>query len=84
MPIYEFECQKCGAKKELFTSSHNGTNLPACSCGGEFKKIISQTSFVLKGSGWYATDYGKGNKSGVKSQVCNSCDKKNLCGTNDK
>ncbi len=32
-------------------------------CGGKMKKIISNTTFVLKGTGWYATDYGSSNHS---------------------
>jgi putative FmdB family regulatory protein len=64
MPIYEFECQKCSNKKELLV--HNGFDKSPgkCECGGNFKKIISQSSFILKGTGWYATDYAKKDKGG--------------------
>jgi predicted nucleic acid-binding Zn ribbon protein len=36
-------------------------------CGQPVKKLISNTSFVLKGSGWYVTDYGKSGSSAAKS-----------------
>ncbi|MBI4654857.1 MAG: zinc ribbon domain-containing protein [Nitrospirae bacterium] len=57
MPIYEYECKECS---EHFEVSQNITDSPltTCSlCGGELRKIITNTSFVLKGSGWYVTDY---------------------------
>ncbi len=43
---------------------------PACpDCGGEMKKLISNSSFVLKGTGWYKTDYASGAaKKAVKSE----------------
>jgi putative FmdB family regulatory protein len=57
MPIYEYECKKCKKvieKCQKFSDPH----LTACTfCGGELKKLISNSSFQLKGSGWYVTDY---------------------------
>ena len=41
-------------------------------CGGELKKLISQSSFVLKGSGWYVTDYARKNNSNNGSKKNNS------------
>ncbi len=63
MPIYEYECQNCGL---IFEHSQkiSEPNLTKCKeCGGAVQKIISQSSFHLKGSGWYVTDYA-GKKSG--------------------
>ncbi|MGH7821308.1 MAG: FmdB family zinc ribbon protein [Candidatus Binatia bacterium] len=61
MPIYEYQCTKCGT----FELSQRITDSPLrrCpSCKGKVTKLISQTSFQLKGSGWYLTDYAsKGN-----------------------
>ncbi|UCF87712.1 MAG: zinc ribbon domain-containing protein [Nitrospiraceae bacterium] len=57
MPIYEYKCTKCN---EQFEVAQKMTDEPLAvheSCGGELKKIITNTSFVLKGSGWYVTDY---------------------------
>ncbi len=57
MPIYEYKCTKCG---EQFEVSQKITDAPlkkCSSCSGELKKLIASTSFVLKGSGWYVTDY---------------------------
>ncbi len=57
MPIYEYSCQKCKAHIEII---QKGTDKPLTrcrKCGGKLEKEWSQTSFQLKGSGWYVTDY---------------------------
>ena len=57
MPIYEYRCEGCGEELELFRSITDDGN-PSCkSCGGSMKKLISRSSFHLKGTGWYVTDY---------------------------
>lgn len=57
MPIYEYSCQKCHKELEIMQKITDAP-VPKCpECGGKMKKIISNTSFVLKGTGWYATDY---------------------------
>ena len=64
MPIYEYKCRKCGKVYEMFQRI---TDAPASSCEfckGPVKKLMSQTTFHLKGSGWYVTDYG-GKKAPV-------------------
>jgi putative FmdB family regulatory protein len=63
MPIYEYQCQKCGT----FEVTQRITEKPLgkCpTCKGKVKKLISNTSFQLKGTGWYITDYArKDNKN---------------------
>ncbi len=63
MPIYEYECTKCNKIHEVIQkfSDEPLKNCPIC--GGELKKLISQSSFVLKGAGWYVTDYARKNGS---------------------
>lgn len=57
MPIYEYECLSCGRQHEIM-QKHNDKLVTECpDCGGEMRKLISNTSFVLKGAGWYKTDY---------------------------
>jgi putative FmdB family regulatory protein len=57
MPIYEYRCQDCDKVFEKIERSFD-EHAEACpACGGESRRIISNTSFVLKGSGWYVTDY---------------------------
>jgi len=57
MPIYEYKCRKCGKQFEVFQGI-NDPDLRSCKfCNGRVHKMISMTSFTLKGTGWYATDY---------------------------
>ena len=62
MPIYEYACKKCGEFE--VTQRITEDPLKKCpSCGRKVTKLISQSAFHLKGSGWYATDYGKNGKT---------------------
>jgi putative FmdB family regulatory protein len=57
MPIYEYKCTKCERQFEV-SQKISDPLLKECNiCGGELKKLITGTSFVLKGGGWYVTDY---------------------------
>jgi putative FmdB family regulatory protein len=59
MPIYEYCCDKCRAVFEEWTRHIDDDAECDCpQCGGKARRIVSHTSFVLKGSGWYVTDYG--------------------------
>jgi putative FmdB family regulatory protein len=67
MPIYEYECGKCG----VFETSQriSAAALTKCpTCRRKVRRLISSTSFQLKGTGWYVTDYAgkKGGKDGGK------------------
>lgn len=57
MPIYEYQCASCGARKELILKP-GAEAKPACpACRKKMRRMISPTAFILKGSGWYVTDY---------------------------
>ncbi len=59
MPIYEYKCSECGVFE--VTQRITEDPLDGCpTCQGEVRKLISNTSFQLKGTGWYITDYGRG------------------------
>ena len=63
MPIYEYQCQKCGTFE--ITQRITEKALAKCpTCKGKVKKLISNTSFQLKGTGWYVTDYARKGKNG--------------------
>lgn len=63
MPIYEYECEKCGDVFEVFQKISDPPP-KSHTCGSrKVRRIMSQTSFVLKGTGWYATDYAGKEKS---------------------
>ncbi|MGB9710566.1 MAG: FmdB family zinc ribbon protein [Thermodesulfovibrio sp.] len=76
MPIYEYECMNCHKVHEVIQkfSEEPLKNCPVC--GGELKKLISKSSFILKGSGWYVTDYARKNNSGNGSSNSNTNSKK--------
>lgn len=70
MPLYEYECLKCGKRTELLQRFADAP-LAACpQCGGEVKKLFSAPAVQFKGSGWYVTDYAgkKGAGSDSKSE----------------
>ena len=63
MPIYEYSCQKCGIVE--VTQRITEKALSKCpNCKSKVKKLISNTSFQLKGTGWYITDYARKGQTG--------------------
>jgi putative FmdB family regulatory protein len=74
MPIYEYECTKCGRLEEVLQHFSDKPLKTCRHCSGKLHKLISRSSFHLKGSGWYVTDYA--GKSGAdKSETGKSTDK---------
>ncbi len=59
MPIYEYRCIKCGHQFEVIQKLSDSPLKTCPSCKGRLTKLISQTSFQLKGSGWYVSDYAR-------------------------
>ena len=62
MPTYEYQCDKCGHRFEIWQKITEAslTHCPENECGGSIQRLISaESSFILKGTGWYATDYKK-------------------------
>jgi putative FmdB family regulatory protein len=63
MPLYEYQCSSCGKhyeRIERVSELHDGV-CPVC--GGVAHRLVSAPALQFKGSGWYVTDYGKGNGS---------------------
>jgi putative FmdB family regulatory protein len=57
VPTYEYQCEKC---QRVFEVRQRITEAPltACDvCGGVVKRLLSPAPFILKGEGWYVTDY---------------------------
>jgi putative FmdB family regulatory protein len=63
MPIYEYECTKCGKVEEAFQRFSDKPLSKCRNCSGKLHKLVSQSSFHLKGSGWYVTDYANKSKN---------------------
>ena len=72
MPVYEYECSNCGQIEEAFQKVSDKPLTKCRHCSGSLHKIISQSTFHLKGSGWYVTDYA--GKSGSRPTSSNKKD----------
>ena len=57
MPIYEYNCQDCKQIFEDWQKDYEERDIPCPVCNGKASRLISSTSFVLKGGGWYASGY---------------------------
>jgi len=69
VPIYEYECTRCGGRFEMI-QSFSDKPLKTCEqCGGKLHKLVSECAFHLKGSGWYVTDYGKSGKAAKSTKA---------------
>jgi putative FmdB family regulatory protein len=64
MPIYEYGCDSCGDEFEQVQGFSDRPLKKCKKCGGKLKKLVSMSSFHLKGTGWYVTDYGKTKSCG--------------------
>jgi putative FmdB family regulatory protein len=63
VPIYEYQCEHCGVFEEM--QRITDPPLPRCpTCRRKVRRLISNTSFHLKGTGWYATDYARPSGGG--------------------
>ncbi len=69
MPIYEYECNDCQKVSEV-KQKITEDPIQACPlCGGTVRRLISRTSFALKGTGYYTTDY---KRAGMKPESSES------------
>ncbi|WP_373048188.1 FmdB family zinc ribbon protein [Vulgatibacter sp.] len=66
MPIYEYGCEKCGNTTELMQKISDPAPEACPSCGetGSMSRLVSRSSFQLKGGGWYKDLYSSTKKSG--------------------
>jgi putative FmdB family regulatory protein len=59
MPLYEYECTKCGHRFEKIQKFSDKPVKKCPECGGRVEQTISAPAVQFKGSGWYVTDYAK-------------------------
>jgi putative FmdB family regulatory protein len=68
MPVYEYECNECHKVFEVQQKIADDPLTSCPECDGELKKLMSMSSFQLKGGGWYADGYSSTSaKAGTKS-----------------
>ena len=74
MPIYEYQCAECNKVFEAFQKINDDPLTECKFCRGKVEQLVSQTSFQLKGSGWYVTDYAR-QSTGSKTAAPKSDEK---------
>lgn len=68
MPIYEYECTKCGHLTETLQKFSDPPIRKCELCQGKMRKLISPNTFHLKGTGWYVTDYASKSGSATRDK----------------
>jgi putative FmdB family regulatory protein len=66
MPVYEYECQECNKVFEVQQKIADKPLSDCPECQGPVKKLVSMSSFQLKGGGWYADGYSS-STNGTKN-----------------
>jgi putative FmdB family regulatory protein len=72
MPLYEYECKKCGHRFEKILKFSDKPMKKCPDCGGAVEQLISAATVQFKGAGWYVTDYAKKGASSGKSSESDS------------
>jgi putative FmdB family regulatory protein len=70
VPIYEYQCRKCHGVTEKIQGMQDPPLKKCPSCGGKLEKMMSPGAFVLKGTGFYATDYAHKGTGNAKGPAC--------------
>lgn len=74
MPLYEYKCERCGQVFEILQKFSDQPLTVHEACGGPVHRLLSPPALQFKGSGWYVTDYARGN--GGKSSESKSTESK--------
>lgn len=64
MPIYEYQCKKCGHRFESIQKVSDPPLNRCVKCKGKAERLVSSPAIQFKGSGWYVTDYARNKASG--------------------
>lgn len=72
MPTYTYRCQKCGEEVEVVQSMSDPPLKRCKACRGALKRTFHPVGIVLKGSGFYKTDYGRGSGGSGRSSSSDS------------
>ena len=59
MPLFEYQCRKCGVKIEKIQKFSAPTLAKCEACGGTIERLLSSPAIQFKGTGWYITDYAR-------------------------
>ena len=75
MPLYEYECDACGHRFEKIQKFSDPLEDTCPKCGGHVHKLMSSPAIQFKGSGFYITDYPKGDKGSAPKSDGGKSDK---------
>jgi putative FmdB family regulatory protein len=75
MPLYEYECDNCGHRFEKIQKFSDPLEKTCPKCGGPVHKLMSSPAIQFKGSGFYITDYPKGDKGSAPKSDGGKSDK---------
>ncbi|NIQ97803.1 MAG: zinc ribbon domain-containing protein [Desulfuromonadales bacterium] len=75
MPLYEYQCEKCGLVFEARQKFSDAPLTECRDCQGPVRKLISQSAFALKGGGWYDQGYAGPCASAGGGEGCSGCPK---------
>lgn len=59
MPLFEYQCRKCGARVEKIQKFSAPSRAKCEKCGGTIERLLCSPAIQFKGSGWYITDYAR-------------------------
>ena len=69
MPMYEYQCEKCGHLLEVIQTFSDAPLTKCPECEGRLEKLLSASAIQFKGSGWYVTDYSDKESKKKKDQA---------------
>jgi len=72
MPLYEYQCKKCGHRFEKIQKFSDKPIKKCPECGGAVEQLLSAPAVQFKGSGWYVTDYAKKSSAPASSSSSDS------------
>lgn len=80
MPIYEYECRQCGKIEEVIQRFSDAPLTTCRHCSGSLSKLVSHSSFHLKGGGWFTDGYGTKSKGDVTTESKGAVTTENTAG----
>jgi len=81
MPLYEYQCRSCETRFERIEHVSSPSDGVCPSCGAPARRLLGAPALQFKGSGWYVTDYGKGNGNGAPSSTAEESKNESKSGT---
>ena len=69
MPLYEYECTKCGRRFEKIEHVSASATKKCPKCGAKAERLLTAPAIQFKGTGWYVTDYAGKNSDATAKET---------------